>query len=762
MNKNIKLTDQWISRFRFIVLATFSLLVISCSQGLRLKNLVNYPVTLFSLSALDTLKIPPDVVKYLGNEETTFRRIETDLRIQGRQVARPVWQSELQGCFAVGNGANVHIQDFNFKGSSGDTVLIRIDSGRVILENCDVSGGDAWSIQVGLAGDLELRNVRFTDNGSGAIKLDGGQVKIYNSEFDQAGETAIYAASGSLLEAHEVILTNTMGTAFELNSVSEVWLDSVKVIDSFQDGISLQNCDFVLISQVESRGNGRHGLRLRNATISGLLNYSAIGNLVHGMVIENVDTLRVVNSEFVGNGENGALIHSADRNRMAGVRVEHNGSSGFQITGGQELLIHHSSFQANPTLALGVDSLASVQIKHTSIMNNGTGLRVNHFADVELNNNLLVSNKASAASFKHGTMLVLTMNLLKENQLGYFGEDILNVQLDSNRVESNELGGDFRSVARLTMTQNIWKNNGTSGYFSQMGSIVSNHDQWISNHEHAFEILAAEKLILSNSVIKGNRNAGLLNQVSAKLEGCVFDSSSGYALKVMNGSLVVHDSRFESNKVGIDLNEGSRAQIVQSQFVQNELAINARASVSLSMSFCEIHRARAGLTLGNYVEAEILSNHFDEIDDYSIRITGPHLQRLYLRQNVISRTGGIIKSLSSSGTVDVISNTFAHNGSGFQVQKRSIDRLDHNIFFQTYLLDPEMMKDLNQIKSNCFYPQSKQEHPAVLEESNHYLDPQFDDKYYLTPRSPCLQDGKNGLLIGALGTIPEKRPILKP
>ena len=118
------------------ILLSMLVILTSCSDGLRLKNLVNYPVIISSLNALDTLKIPPDVVKYSGSEETSFRQFAQDIRLQGHHADRPIWQADQQGCFRVASGANIHILDFNFQGSGHDSTLIRIDSGRVILENC--------------------------------------------------------------------------------------------------------------------------------------------------------------------------------------------------------------------------------------------------------------------------------------------------------------------------------------------------------------------------------------------------------------------------------------------------------------------------------------------------------------------------------------------------------------------------------------------------------------------------------------------------
>ncbi len=744
------------------IVIMMSLIISSCSTGLRLKNIINYPVMLSSLEALDTLSVFPDKVKFTSQREDSYRSFDRDIRIQGRQETRPVWISDSSGCFQVVAGAEVMIQDFNFQGTGTDTVLIKVESGGLILENCDFSSNDNWAIQVGEAGYLELRNVRFANFTLGAIKLDGGTIKIFNSEFDLAGQTAIYASSGKQFEAHQVLMTNTMGTGIELNSVAEVWLDSVKVIDSFQDGIHLNDCAFALFNQVESRKNGRNGLYIQNAVIGGLLGYYAIGNLVNGMVVEDVDTLRVLNSEFVGNGENGGRFTAVANTRMAGIQVGHNGSAGFQILGGEELRINQSAFLANPGQALKVDSIPSVQISYNSILNNRDGVSVSHFDQLEFKYNFIKSNSGKAILFSEGEQIIKTYNLIKENQNGLIVEDVQYLQLDSNIVESNKLGTDFRSIDRLAMQRNTWKANESASYFSDMGTITSDYDRWEANTEHAFEVLSAHEFILSNAVLTGNTNSALLNQVSVKLEACVFDSSAGYAVKLMNGSLKVNQSKFRSNTSGIILSEGSQAKIVQSEFSDTELAVDAEASVSLSISFCKVSQAQTGLQIGNYSKTEVLASTFHEIDDFCIVTTGPHLQSLYLRQNVISNAGGVLKSGSNSGTIDIFNNTFVNNQAGLVMREKTLNRLDHNIFFQTGMNDFSLLKEQTSVRWNCFTPESKINHPAGLIDQNLYADPVFEEQFYLSQQSPCLQGGEHGLLIGALGLSQEKRPGLRP
>ena len=66
---------------RMVLLVILMLVLVSCSQGIRMKNLVNYPIQLSSLDALDTLKISPDIVKYSGSEVSSYRIMAQDIHI---------------------------------------------------------------------------------------------------------------------------------------------------------------------------------------------------------------------------------------------------------------------------------------------------------------------------------------------------------------------------------------------------------------------------------------------------------------------------------------------------------------------------------------------------------------------------------------------------------------------------------------------------------------------------------------------------------
>lgn len=745
----------------YLLLISFSM-INSCSDGIRVKNLFNSAFVINSVSALDTLKILPDVIKYTGDTENSFYRFARNMRIHGHPNRRPTWVGGELGSFEITSGAKVHILDFNFKGTVQDVPLINVNQGELILENCDFDQLPSWAIHIGEAGSLELRNVRFSNLEKGAIRIEGGQVKIYDSQFDLGGETAIQASSGTLFEAHKVHLMNTMGTALDLNYVEEVWLDSVRIQDSFKDGLRLNGCDYTLLDNVALISNGRHGLVQNNSIISGLINLSAVGNLINGITMSNIDTLRVIQSEFVGNGASGASLRSVGSSRLSGLAVGHNGGTGVQFKQSKSVEIQGSTFQANLHQALVLDSLGTADIRQSRITNNGDGVQINSFSEVIFINNLLKSNSGSASEFSGGKSISFKKNLISENRSGLNVESVNSVQLDSNRIYLNVIGSDFRSIENLSSLGNQWERNESGTYFSEMGSIKSRNDRWISNTSTALEVLSAYDYFLSNAYFNNNRNAALLNQVSVKFESSNFDTSFGYSLKLMNGSATINESKFTNSPLGFNLSEGSKARVTQSQFKNNDESIIVGASSEISVSFSTISQTKIGIQIGNYGKVEVLSSRFDEIDDYCIDILDPHLQSLTLRQNIITRTGGILKSASNSGLIQVINNTFANNQASMSLMNGSLDRLDHNIFYKTAISDLKFMKSKASVRWNCFDIDNLLIYDEKIKSQNLFTDPIFEGDYFLHPQSKCLNGGENGLQIGALGIRTEKQPELKP
>ena len=762
MNSSKRLIQSLISQATLWLAPALVFSLFACSQGIRMKNLVNYPLVISNLSVLDTLKVTPEYVQYKGTKESQFRSMTQSIRIQGRHDLRPVWTSDNQGCLEVIDQAMVHILDFNFSGGQDDTTLIRVHSGTLILENCDFSSNDSWAIQVDSGAYLELRNIQFSDLRNGAIQMNGGIVKIFDSNFDSVGKTALSASQGDLLEIHGSIFRNTMGTAIDLHSVTEVWLDSTRVIDSFQDGIVMDSCDYILLNQMESRENGRNGLSLSNSKICGMMNHASLGNLVMGIDISRVDTLRILNSDILGNGETGGRIIGTKTIKLAGLRMGHNGGTGLIINQGNNLWINRSTFQANPQQGLQVDEIESILLDQISVVNNGLGMTLTRFDSLSLVNSLLSANRGKSAALSSGNQLSISKNLIKGNQSGLNIDNVLLLQLDSNRIEDNEVGSDMRSISRINMQNNTWVGNQTGAYFSQLGSLTSKQDHWLSHLSTGFEILSAKELVMSHVKLHNNRNGGLVNGASLRLESSTIDSTREIGLKLMNSNLVVGETTFENNGTAVELAQGSQARITQSHFSDNQMAIVTQPSVSLKLSFSTVTDSRNGIRVGNYGDVEILSNHFSTIDNYCIELSDPHMQGLLMRQNVIHQTGGILKSMSKSGVLDIYNNTFAQNNSGIVAPMRTLNRLDHNIFYQTTQYDFDLLKDPEVLQFNCFYPAVELDSTLFEDNSNLFTNPEFGPNFYLNSTSSCLNGGRDGLLIGALGNIPESRPTLNP
>ena len=73
-----------------------------------------------------------------------------------------------------------------------------------------------------------------------------------------------------------------------------------------------------------------------------------------------------------------------------------------------------------------------------------------------------------------------------------------------------------------------------------------------------------------------------------------------------------------------------------------------------------------------------------------------------------------------------------------------------------------ILQDEHVVRFNCFFPADTSNYPEYVRMDNLFIEPELDKYMYLQKSSPCLYGGENGTQIGALGTGPESRPVLKP
>ena len=748
--------------FGFVILVLSLLLFNGCSTGLRLMNLANMAVNLPTLAAMDSMKVKPDVIRYTGRGEAQFRVLDQDLRIQGDHANRPIWQSSPDGCLSIENGASVHILDFNFDGGGSEKPVIRVSSGDLILENCDFFDSETWMIEVGPAAALELRETRFSQLGRGAVHLLGGRLRLSHASFNNAGETAVKADSGRLVEAHDVRIFNALSSGMNLQNVSEVWLDTLIVGNAFQDGVLLKDCAYAFISETDLRENGRHGLSLSGSTIAGLLGVRTLGNLVNGLTLNDVDSLRILGSEFVGNGNDGADIAGVDHLRLANVHFGHNAGSGLLLKGGVNLLVENGRFQGNVGFGGQIDSTQNITILNSQVINNSTGISVSNFHHLSLHKNLLVANRESALAVSKGTLFGFRHNLLRENGVGILAREILNASIDSCRIEANILGSDLRSLSRLTLHENLWNANQSASYFADMGLIFSKNDIWSNNKKAGIEVLSAEELSMDGARLVANHDGMLFNQVPVTMTTCRIDSGTGMALQAMNSKLSLTNTDFTGNHTAIFLREGSKCDVVQGKFQANDEILFSEGASEVFISYCDVIGARKGVTMGNYGKLEILSSRFTEIDGYCVEAPDPHIQSLLLRQNLIHHCGGVLRSKSISGQIELINNTLADMLGCIELEGIRMSKFNQNICWKTQA-DPTRLRRMSQeMIWNCFEPGLQAQGEVTPDQGDLFLDPLFTTDYYLKPNSPCLKGGLNGTLIGARGIIPITRPVLQP
>ena len=743
---------------------TLSLVLIigSCSTGSHVRNILNAPIDIMRISSLDSVSVKPDVARYNGPGETVYHEFSRDIRLQGNHEQRPIWTGTEQGAFRVQDGATVHILDFNFTGGGGSDTLMSVEAGTLILENCDIYDLKGLGIFIAPEAMLEVRNTRFTRIGGVGIRSEGRYVRLWNSAFDMCGPSSLNIESAQIFEAHKVQIASTMGSGLQLNGCSEVWLDSVQVTDSFEDGMFIENSDFVLLENSRSNENGKNGLTLHNSVLSGLIGFSAVGNLVNGLSAESIDSLRLTHTEFVANGKHGAELRSIQNSTMVNVVAGHNGLDGVSLSQGRFSSIHHSTFQANLQTALKVNDLGEFNLLSSQLHKNTNGVAVETCDTVRIATSAISASPETGILVSGGTSLDISSTKFMGNGKGLRIEDLKTIRLHANLFQQQEQGVDIRVSQFMNSTSNEWVDNQSGLFLSEIEMVQSQNDKWLDHQELALEAIAIRDLLLTGSVVRGNRQGILLNQTSSKLEECQVDSTAGFGLKALNSSINLLASDLNGNVTAVELGEGSHGKITQTRFDDNLLALLTGASSDLTLSFSTVRGGHTGVLLDDFSDAQIISNRVESNSEQFLDLRGSTIRSLYLRQNVVTGSGRVMRSKSRSGDIALVNNTFADNETLMIMPERTIDDLEHNIFHRSGSLDPKWMKNLSDIQWNCFSGDTTLAANETLRASNLFVDPQLDENYYLTSPSPCVDGGRNGLQIGALGISSPSRPTLSP
>lgn len=744
---------------RAIALSSLLLLVAGCSTGARIRNLLQYPQKLTDLAALDTLKIRPVSIVFTGTEIDSHYIFGTKTKLVGDESIRPVWEAGTNGCFSVENGAQVYMSDLRFRAGGEDSLFIQVDSGSLVLENCDFTGGDGIAIRVEAGASLTIKNLSFEDLGQGAIENRGGSVTVTECSFENTGEYAIRSTHKGDIRVTHTNIQGGRGNGLRLEDQHIIWLDSLTIDAMGKDGIAISNSPYLYANRLTLKQNNRHGVYLKNVDLAVLGDILGSANKLDALCIEDIDSLTILNSELMGNGRSGLSVTSAGFCRIAGSRIGHNNQGGLRISSVGQVSIFKTGFVSNMLMAVEVSESQTITMEELTLSSNQAGLQVGGFDSMMLKNCLFLDNRQKAAYLTTGQELKLKSNLFRDNQRALNCRNIHTTLLDSNIFHGNVQAATFETIEFLNSTANQWLENDAAAYFGDLAKLRMQQDLWRGNRKTALEAMNVQGVMIEQTHFVQNHFSAILNQAPLILKGCTIDSSLGAGLKILNGQLTAERSGFSHNLTAISMGDGCKAEILQSQFKDNGTAISTSASVNLKFSYNLVAGGREGIVMGNYALAHLRANRFNEIDGYCFVSTSPHMRDLNMRQNVILKTGGVMNISSTSGDIHCRSNTFAENLSGIHVTPEILKVVEHNVFYETPFLQPISDFSRSRIEWNCIYPDTAEDQ---LSESNIFADPMLTSNLYLREGSPCLGSRHGGMTIGALGGIPDVRPELDP
>lgn len=748
--------------YKLSLLLSLSLVVTSCATRSHLKNLLNIPTELASLRSMDSLRVQPDIVRLSDGVDTLHLTLSRDVRISGKPDNRAVWVGGEEGALIIDQGARVILTDINFRNPTSNKPLILVRHGQLTLENCDITDLGSHAIQVDSLANLSLKNVRFMGIAGHAVISKGQYLRVFGSTFVACGPAALKIGGGRLLEIHGSDFQRNLGSGIEIHGVHEILLDSVRVAESFEDGIRMSDCGYVLLESVETIKNGRHGYNIENSKILGQLNCLSTGNLVNGLISQNVDTLHLVNSEFLGNGQTGLSIKGLKEAKLGGLSVAYNGYDGVSLANGNSLTMEQSNFQVNRNAAVRVENLKTVLIEKIAALGSKSAMMISQVDTLTLLSNLIRSHAENGLFLDEGERMIFRSNQIEKSQRGIFVKNSAFVQMDSNTVRNNLVGATFRSSGTINLANNMWTGNETGVTGTGLVFLESNSDTWTDNRAVGLEVTDGSDLLLSNGLWSRNNQHIILHQSSTRLENSRLDTCVGQAIKVSNGRLSISQSHFIRNSVALDIGSGSQSSLVQSDFTNCDISIRVGESSKLSMNFSRVRDGHLGLDIKSYSDVELISNQFIRLGGEAIKVSGPHLQRLYLRQNVFAENNSIIYSAAVSGEIQIVNNTFVNNSGGLQMKPGTVTGFNYNIYTRMPVFDSTILEYPDRAANNCYDSKMIEAQKHQLLAKNIFGKPLLDENYHPLPDSPCIEGGENGTLIGALGVSRDPKLTLKP
>ncbi|MFW9992901.1 MAG: right-handed parallel beta-helix repeat-containing protein [Candidatus Odinarchaeota archaeon] len=370
-------------------------------------------------------------------------------------------------------------------------------------------------------GSLVLENVTFTGFTDDIIDLKGDyQTKISNSFF-YGGRNGIQLEN-SQYQANITgsIFSNTGKDAINTESI-DLYLDSLRVLDTVDDGLQIEGDSIVVITNTFVSGSGGDSVKFRNNALGSVLldNITVQGGNEDGIQMTDGGNLTIIDSKITGNRENGIQAievvnltikdSTFDGNGLttgngielvnitnaviSRVSSSNNRESGFTITNAMQVTLDHSDFVRNSVAGAEISETKHVDILWVMIENNNgsltgaDGFRAFTVEKLTVNHSVTRTNSGSGFEFENVMALMFNNTISLNSEDGISAGENTVLKVLNNSITANQQHGiHFHSTADATVRYNNISSNAGYGIFVPENRTLSypldaNYNYWGSD-----------------------------------------------------------------------------------------------------------------------------------------------------------------------------------------------------------------------------------------------------------------------------------------
>ena len=282
-------------------------------------------------------------------------------------------------------------------------------------------------------------------------------------------------------------------------------------------GVVAEGVGRLELIDVTSSGNGDHGVVFSGGTL-GITEGSYSGNGREGIVISGADLFEAINVEIADNGGHGLLAMGLASADIDGTFFAHNGMAGavFDGTSGDIAMLDTNAVE-NAHDGMFVADLAGDMTITTSNFegNGGSGMTI---MDMEGDYSSTDSN------FRHNELQGLAVVGIEgsEGEMHVAGGDFSHNGEQARRAPARVCGMEARNRGNVNLTNGAvgpWKGdnnpNGAGLCVVDAGNVAvagapGNPATFNGNGDHGIDIAKADKVVISNTIATGNKQAGAI------------------------------------------------------------------------------------------------------------------------------------------------------------------------------------------------------------------------------------------------------------